>query len=95
MEMIARARTLAMMNEIQNVALIAQQQLTHDVQVIETYNEQCRQTDARVSQVLTDIAGQDLGTERQAWQGWFVNQLGYAAYEPSSTPKPSTRSRPA
>ena len=89
MEMIARARTLAMMNEIQNVALTAQQQLTHDVQVIETYNEQCRQTDARVSQVLTDIAGQNLGTERQAWQGWFVNQIGYAAYEPSSTPKPT------
>jgi len=79
-----------MIADAQNSALVAQQQLSRDVQSIEANNEQVAVTNDRVRNILREFSGHDFGEDRQAWARWAVDLEGYAvqlpAYEQAPPP---------
>ncbi len=68
-----------MMADAQNSALVAQQQLSRDVQSIEANNQQVAATNERVRNILREFSGHDFGGDRRAWAKWAVDLEGYAA----------------
>ncbi len=75
-----------MMLEAQKTAAAAQQQLQSDVQTLDATNQQIRQRNDQIQQVLTSVTGENYGDDAQAWKNWWINQLGYRS---SSTEDPS------
>jgi len=75
--------------EAQTTAVAAGQQLDRDVQSIRDYNSSLRELDDRVVPVLQDISGLDLGTKKQEWQNWFIDQVGFQAVSTRTTPPPT------
>jgi len=78
-----------MMLEAQKSAITAQIQLQSDVATVEAYNAGVNEGNTRVAQVLKDATGQDLGQDREAWKGWWVDQLGYSYKRPYEQPVPT------
>ena len=78
-----------LMLQYQTSALVAQQELSSDVALVEGYNDVVGKLNDRVSQVLKDVSGQDLGEDPQSWTAWWANQLGYAYRPAPSTPVPT------
>ncbi len=70
-----------MMAEAEKAATVAEGQLESDVTRIEAYNTPIRFVNERATSILRDVTGLDFGTDREAWIGWYVDQLGYA-YHP-------------
>ena len=70
-----------MVLQAQMEALSAEAQLESEVATIESFNAIVNPRDLRFAQVLSDATGQNLGTDREAWKTWWVDQLGYA-YKP-------------
>ncbi len=77
-----------MMADAQYSALVAQQELSRDVQSIEASNAQTAVINDRVRDILKDYSGQDFGQDQQAWVRWAVDLKGYAAQASSYTPSP-------
>ena len=79
-----------MMADAQNSALVAEQQLSRDVQSIDANNEQVAVTNDRVRNILREFSGHDFGEDLQAWARWAVDLKGYAVqatvYEQSPPP---------
>jgi hypothetical protein len=75
--------------QAQAAALAAQQQLAADVNAIESYNGDVGETNQRVLSVLTNVTGQDLGPDGEAWRQWWTNQQGYAYRTPVPTEVPT------
>jgi hypothetical protein len=67
----------------------AQQNLAQDIQTIEITNAGIRELNDRVLPVARTVTGQDFGTDRDAWLGWWNDQLGYAYQSPRTQPKPT------
>lgn len=65
--------------EAQRSIMAAGAQLERDVRSIRDHNASLRELNDRVVPVLRDVSGLDLGARRPAWEGWFVDQLGYQA----------------
>jgi hypothetical protein len=78
-----------MMIEAQKTALLAQEQLTRDVAMLDAQNKVlCRQND-RVLSVLNAIAGKNVGQDTKSWKAWWVDQLGYASMTSTDSTKPT------
>ncbi len=75
--------------EAQRAAMAAEQQLEFDIATVDTYNDGVTRTNDGLRQVLTAVAGNDLGADLETWKGWFVNQLGYNYTPPEDTAKPT------
>jgi hypothetical protein len=67
-----------MMLQSQIAAQAAQQQLASDVQSIRSYNADVQGSNQRVTQILADATGTDLGGDRTAWEKWLTDLFGYA-----------------
>jgi len=73
-----------MMAQAQMSAQVAQQQLQADVDAIRGFNSTAEAANARVIGVLNDATGQGLGPDREAWDAWWIDQLGYSYSAPAS-----------
>ena len=71
--------------EAQNAATAAQQQLATDVNAIESYNRSVNECNGRVQPLLSELSGQDLGQDNEAWKKWWTDQQGYAYQSPQSS----------
>jgi len=80
----------AMIAEAQTAAFGAQQQLVNDVQMIERYNAPIKDLNGRIRQLLSGPAGSDLGDNRESWQKWYVDLLGYAVAPQMASPETPT-----
>ena len=78
-----------MMAEYQRAALSAEQQLERDKAILDDYNNNARQRNEWVSQVLGEIAGKDPEQGREGWSRWWTNLQGYAYQPPQETPRPT------
>ncbi|SIO43120.1 HEAT repeat [Singulisphaera sp. GP187] len=75
--------------ETQNAAASLQQQLESDVAALERSNAETREQNGRIGQLLNEATGQDLAANPSAWQGWWIDQLGYAQKPRYEQPKPT------
>jgi hypothetical protein len=75
--------------EAGKMAAGAQAQLEHDVNMVEQSNALIRETNARVSAALSQVAGKDLGDDREAWMKWWMKRKGYTYSPPKDIPKPT------
>ncbi len=75
-------------NRNRNLAM--QQSVDDDSRMLDDLNAQIDQTNERVLPVLQTLTGQDLGTDRKAWTGWWGDQLGLVADQDSSSSTPPT-----
>jgi hypothetical protein len=71
-----------MMVEYQRAAVSAQMQLAQDIASVDRHNDEVKQLNGRVAQVLKDVSGQDRPEDPDAWRAWWVDLQGYA-YIPS------------
>jgi hypothetical protein len=78
-----------MMLQYEMAARAAQQQLAGDVGSIRAYNAGVQESNQRVTQILADTTGTDLGGDRTAWDKWLTDLFGYA-YAASSTSSAET-----
>jgi hypothetical protein len=78
----ARAETLRRGHEVR-------QALNHDIQTVESADQQINQVNGRVLPILTNLTGQTLGPEPQAWPQWWTDQLGYVYSSSLTTSKPT------
>jgi hypothetical protein len=67
----------------------AQQNLAQDIQTIEVANAGIRELNDRVLPVAKTVSAQDFGDNRDAWLGWWKDQLGYAYQSPRTQSKPT------
>jgi hypothetical protein len=79
----------AMQAEAQRAAMSAQAQLDADVASIEAQNTEIGRVNDRAVSALRDATGQDFPAEREAWEAWYVDQLGYRSVGQSSTATPT------
>jgi hypothetical protein len=63
---------------VQQTAVMAEQKLELDVQSFDAQNIEIDQSNSRVSDILTQVAGQDLGIDNDSWRKWSTNLQGYA-----------------
>jgi hypothetical protein len=70
-------------------AATAQQQLAADIRSIEAYNEQVRESNQRVRQVLTATLGQTPGEKQEDWKALWADYLGYSYTSPPEYPRPT------
>jgi hypothetical protein len=63
--------------EANTAAAVAQQQLQNDVESLELANTEIRKSNERVLPVLAEVSGQDFGPDREAWQKWWIDQVGF------------------
>ncbi|WP_406698287.1 polymorphic toxin-type HINT domain-containing protein [Singulisphaera sp. Ch08] len=77
------------MLETQNAAASLQQQLEADVAALEQSNAETREQNGRISGLLNEATGQDLAATPSAWQGWWIDQLGYSQKSRYEQPKPT------
>jgi hypothetical protein len=80
-----------MMQDARASTAAAERQLAADVQALEAYNAPIELLNGRARELLTDVSGQDHGADRQAWERWYVDLLGYAYGSPTT---PSRTERP-
>ncbi|MDR3637610.1 MAG: polymorphic toxin-type HINT domain-containing protein [Isosphaeraceae bacterium] len=66
-----------MMIEARKAVAAAQQQLQNDVQALDAINSEIRKYNDRVLPILTQISGQDFGPDRDAWENWVLDQIGF------------------
>ena len=76
-------------NESIKSAQVSQKQLDNDVAGIERYNTEVRESSDRVVGILNNATGENLSTERLAWERWWVNLLGYAFVEGQTAQNPT------
>lgn len=67
----------------------AQQRLIEDIRTVELANASIRELNDRVLPVARTVTGKDFGSDRDAWLGWWTDQLGYAYQSPSTQSKPT------
>lgn len=67
-----------MMLDAQKSAKSAQQQLEADAANLRAINDSIRASNERPTSTLRAISGVDLGDDRDAWEKWFLDQLGFA-----------------
>jgi hypothetical protein len=79
----------ALMLRAQQRAQEAQQRLVEDVQTVELTNSTIRELNDRVLPVAKTVTGKDFGSDRDAWLGWWTDQLGYAYQSPRTQSKPT------
>ncbi|SIO55936.1 Pretoxin HINT domain-containing protein [Singulisphaera sp. GP187] len=75
--------------ETQYAAASLQQQLESDVATLERSNTQTRELNERMTKLLNETTEQDLAADRTVWQGWWLDQLGYAQKQSYDQPKPT------
>jgi len=75
--------------EVQKTAAVAQRQLELDVESLKKQNEPINLLNGRVLPVLKVVSGQDLGDSREAWQKWWVDQIGYTLMIGATPEKPT------
>ena len=73
--------------EAAKMAAGAQAQLHHDVNMVEAGNAMIRERNARVSEALRRVAGEDLGEDRETWLKWWMKRRGYSYIPPEKRPK--------
>ncbi len=73
------------LDETAKMAEGAQAQLQHDVNVVEEANATIRERNARLSEALRRVAGQDLGEDREAWLKWWMKRKGYSYIPPEKS----------
>ena len=56
---------------------------------MESWNAGISEVNDRVLPLVKTLSGQDLGTDRTAWNQWWNNELGYAYESPTPTYKPT------
>jgi hypothetical protein len=81
-----------MMEDAQASAAAARRQLAGDVQELEAYNAPIEWLNRRARELLTEVCGVDYGADRQSWERWYVDLLGYAygsPTEPTRAEKPT------
>lgn len=78
-----------MLAQAQMANAAARQQLNLDVAEIESYNTRVRATNDRVLPVLKEVAGTDLGPDVEAWNRWFVDQIGMSTQAQISQETPT------
>ena len=76
-------------DEAAKMAAGASALLEHDVNTIEQANGLIRERNARISEALRQVAGQDLGEDREAWMKWWMNRMGYTYSPPKDPGKPT------
>ena len=79
-----------MMQDAQASTAAARQQLASDLSALEAYNAPIEMLNGRARELLTEVSGLDYGAERQPWERWYVDLLGYA-YGSSATPPKTER----
>ena len=77
------------LEETAKMAAGVQAQLQHDVNVIEEANGTIRERNARISEALRRLSGQDLGEDRETWLKWWVTRQGFSYIPPEKRPKPT------
>ncbi len=70
------------LEETAKMAAGAQAQLQNDVGVVEQANATIRERNARLSEALTQVAGVDLGEDRERWLKWWMERKGYTYIAP-------------
>jgi hypothetical protein len=75
--------------QAQQRAQEAQQRLVQDVQAVELTNSSIRELNDRALPVAKAATGKDFGADREAWMGWWTDQLGYAYQSPRTQSKPT------
>jgi hypothetical protein len=75
-----------MMVEANKSAAVAQRQLEGDVESIKQYNASFDQINDRVVTVLQDISGQKTGADKDVWERWFINLVGFNQLQASEPP---------
>ncbi|AGA24526.1 Protein of unknown function (DUF1557) [Singulisphaera acidiphila DSM 18658] len=75
--------------ETQNAAVSLQQQLESDAATLERSNAETREQNGRIAGLLNEATGQDLAADPSVWQGWWIDQLGYAQKPRYEQPKPT------
>ncbi len=73
--------------EAAKMAAGAQAQLQHDVSAVEQANATIRERNARVSEALRRVAGEDLGEDRETWLKWWMKRMGYSYIPPEKRSK--------
>ncbi|MDR3621633.1 MAG: polymorphic toxin-type HINT domain-containing protein [Paludisphaera borealis] len=68
---------------------VAQQRIQEDVAAIQQMNQAINESNERVLPLVTAATGQDFGDDREAWNGWWSDQLGYAYQSSSPVTKPT------
>ena len=56
----------------------AEEQLQNDIATIERFMAPLRRRNERIISILKAAAGQDLGEDRESWEKWWIDQIGYA-----------------
>ena len=56
---------------------------------MELTNSSIRELNDRVLPVAKTVTGKDFGADRDAWRGWWTDQLGYAYQSPRTQSKPT------
>ncbi len=77
-----------MMREADRSLEVAQSQLDYDVKLLEGVNLANKQINSWFRDILQQATGKTIEPEREAWEEWFVDRVGY-----KRLPKPS-RSKP-
>jgi hypothetical protein len=72
--------------EANKSAAIAQKQLESDVESIKQFNASLDQINDRVVPVLQAISGLKTGADRDLWQRWFINLVGFNQLQASEPP---------
>jgi hypothetical protein len=62
----------------EQTAMLAEQKLEADIKSLQSLNTQIDQANAPVITVLSQLCGQDLGSETEPWQKWASDANGYA-----------------
>ncbi len=75
--------------ETQKAALAAGRQLEEDAASIDRYNAGVDAVNRRAGDLLNDATGKSLPPDRDRWQRWLVDQLGYALLNNANTAKPT------
>jgi pretoxin HINT domain-containing protein len=66
----------AVMEEVFSRASLVQQTLDNDVRLVRDVNAQIDETNGRVLPLMSELTGQDLSADPQAWRSWWADQLG-------------------
>jgi tetratricopeptide (TPR) repeat protein len=67
----------------------ARRRIEEDVAAIDQVNQGIRETNGRVLPLATAAAGRNFGDDREAWKGWWNDQLGYAYQSSQPAEKPT------
>ena len=78
-----------MAGEVRRSMAEAEAKIRADARLLEDNNVADRLANGRVADVLNAATGQALAPDRRAWQGWFVEQVGYNATSESWTDRPA------